>query len=142
MFVSRKLVALVLTVSFAVTQNQAVFADEQGVPREEKSIITKGDRLAIHIQNVLPGESTKHPLQVSIALGDRESIPAFLVDVNAVGELRLPLITELPIAGLTVAQAEKAISAIYEKEDILRKGSKIYVAIAPRLPAKSGSERK
>ncbi|TWT55146.1 Polysaccharide biosynthesis/export protein [Rubripirellula amarantea] len=142
MILSRMMVAASLLVSFAVTQNQTVVANESAVRRDASSVINNGDRLAIHIQNVLPGEAAEKTLQVSIELESREQVPAYSVQVNADGELRSPLINRLAVAGLTVEKAERMVSAIYEKEDILRKGSKICIAIEPHVPTEGGLDGK
>jgi protein involved in polysaccharide export with SLBB domain len=81
-----------------------------------------GDILGIYIEGVL-GDRTQPP---PVRLVEQSGVPpaiGYPIPVRESGTLSLPLVDPIPVAGLTVSEAEKAVRDAYTvKKEILRPG--------------------
>ena len=78
-----------------------------------------GDILAVYIEGVLGEADVPPPVNITEGTNLPPSM-GFPMPVRQDGTVPVPLVDPVPVEGLTVAEAEKAIAAAYEAKKILR----------------------
>jgi hypothetical protein len=81
--------------------------------------LAAGDILGVYIEGVLGEADTPPPVNIAEGTNLPPSI-GYPIPVRQDGTVPMPLIDPVSVAGMTVAQAEKAIVAAYEAKKILK----------------------
>jgi protein involved in polysaccharide export with SLBB domain len=88
-------------------------------PPPEKYILAAGDTLGIFIEGVLGSAETPPPVNIPAAPEMPPSI-GYPIPIRGDGTISLPYVDPVPVAGLTIEEAEKAVVNAYLKKAILR----------------------
>lgn len=112
----------------------------------EEHVLGPGDIVGVYVQNVIPVSSEEPPVtfQPNQATGREHFAPTGLAAFPAVGvpfrvaknsTLRLPFVTQVPVGGMTVEQAEAAIREAYKQAQVIHAGKEqvIVTLIKPRI---------
>ena len=110
-------------------------SDEKQKERLDASkVIKPGDTLAIYIQEVLPFTRPDQPQTIPVVqAGKRASVTGVPVPVSVDGEIILPIIPSLNVAGLTVDRVRELIEKKYVENTILKPGFKASVNFLVRV---------
>lgn len=88
-------------------------------PAPAKYVLAAGDTLGIYIEGVLGSAETPPPVNVPPTPDGTPSI-GYPIPVRQDGTVSLPYVAPIPVAGLTIEEAEKAVTNAYLKKEILR----------------------
>lgn len=88
-------------------------------PPPTKYVLAAGDTLGIYIEGVLGSAETPPPVNVPPTPDESPSI-GYPIPVREDGSLSLPYVSPVPVAGMTVEDAEKAVINAYLAKQILR----------------------
>jgi Polysaccharide biosynthesis/export protein len=85
----------------------------------EKYILASGDTLGIYVEGVLGSADQPPPVNIP-ATPDLPPSIGFPFPIRQDGTVSLPYVGPVPVAGMTIEDAEKAVVAAYLKKEILR----------------------
>ena len=116
-----------------------------GQEKPEAHIVGPGDSLAIFVYGVIPAGTDETPVLQRFQSFNQQYYPphgsivapttGIPMSVDAFGDLELPLIGRLPVAGLTIPEVADEIRQAYREKDVIQEGrERVSVAlIVPRV---------
>lgn len=90
---------------------------KEELARKKFNTVGAGDTLAVYIETILPGDG--QPLPVMQA-GKRNPVTGYPVPVNSQGEIVLPLVGRITVAGKSIADVRETIELEYRGNNILK----------------------
>lgn len=92
-------------------------------------ILDEGDVLGVFIEGVLGNDTEAPPVQFPTPDSDLNPSMGFPVPIREDGTISLPLISAIPVRGLTITQAEQLVKSKYFGADILVGNPRIIVTL-------------